>query len=99
MNKHRQRWIIFIVGLLAGLILLGYSLAQINNRATDGEQDLDYLCAKRAKVKERIAAASQFLLRHPDGVKGISGEAMEQYLADQEQNLEILNTYLMCEGR
>jgi hypothetical protein len=95
----RYQWVWAAVVLVAAFVLIGYSLGRINDRASEGEQAIEFLCAYREEVRERIVTASKFLLQHPDGVKGISGETMEQYLTDQERTLEILDQYLNCEGR
>ncbi len=75
------------------MLLLGYrdsnekrheiaKIATTNNKA---------LCALRADLVSSVNKGTEFLIRHPDGLLGISAASIQDRVAEQEKTLKALD--------
>lgn len=84
---------------LAGLGTFGWliSTEQRNDIREVATSTNTALCALRGDLEQRIANAEQFLKDNPDGIPGLSAEAIQTSIDGQQRTVDALGI-LQCGG-
>lgn len=88
------RWTVVLflsVVLVAGLGFYD-SIKQRNQITSVSINNRTALCALRLDVQKRYENGIDFLIKHPEGIEGISNETIARSLEAQKATLEALNS-------
>ena len=85
MVQRRQRHQVWAtVALFASLVILVLYVVSVA-WGVNGS-----LCELRADLERRVEVSQQFLVDHPNGIKGIPAETIEQQVENQSRTIEAL---------
>ena len=90
-----RRYLYPLVALFVSVLALAgtavYLLAANNERANEGRQAHDAICALRADLVNRVAAGRQFLADHPQGIPGIPAATLQTSIDGQVKTIASLS--------
>jgi hypothetical protein len=76
---------------VAVLGVQGCAITQNRERAREGRQAHDAICALKGDLARRIEASQDFLAKHPKGIDGISATDISISIANQQLTLDALS--------
>lgn len=88
-TQRRQSWAIFAI--FVTLVLLGGYIAKSANDTVDA------LCSLRVGLESEVAGSEDFLLKHPQGIPGITPATIRLGIERQEHTIKALGS-LSCGG-
>lgn len=68
----------------------------VRREAKEGAQTHTAICAYRADLKRRVAAAEAFLVQHPAGAFGITVKVIHAQIVQQQKTVAVLDRTLRC---
>lgn len=90
-----RRYLYPLVALMVSVALLAGSSAYFfvanNERAAEGRQAHDAICALRADLVNRVAAGRAFLAEHPQGIPGIPAATLQTSIDGQVKTIAALS--------
>jgi hypothetical protein len=88
---------VILIVLMMTLVIIGYtdSANQRDAIRQTSLQSHNALCSFVADLQGRVASAEDFLREHPNGIPGLSVEAIRTSIENQKQTIEALSN-LKC---
>lgn len=90
--RHRVKYVPFRYALAAYLILAAGNVTGLVWQYTLANDTRTSLCAFKGDLERRVTAGEEFLLKHPNGIPGISAENIQTSLNNQRMTITALES-------
>jgi hypothetical protein len=94
---HPWRWRLLALWIVIFTIVAFWGIRTNRDLGRDGRQAHDAICVLKDDFKRRIADSERFLNEHPNGIPGITAQAISESLEGLRRTLQSLGA-VRCEG-